>query len=120
MDDKKLENEETWDLANAQPQPPIKNRRSVVSVAYRPEQLAEVAHRARAAGMKVSEYIRNRSLDHANEAVGVTSVMITAGGLEAVTTFQVEELPPVTGKATPERDQEIDITANAEVRELAG
>ena len=116
MNDKALENEETWDLANAQPQPPIKNRRSVVSVAFRPEQLAEVARRARAAGMKLSEYIRSCSLADPSESIKATSIMITAGlGVNAI--FRAESFAPVTSSDSPQAEVEEEPKGNAEIVE---
>ncbi len=118
MDQEELENEETWDLANAEQHEPAKNRRSVVSVAYRPEQFAEVAQRARDAGMKLSEYIRNRSLADASENIETAGIMIT-GGQGASAIFRLESFAPVTSSVSPEEEAEIEITANAEVRALA-
>ena len=115
MDEKELQSEETWDLTNAEQHEPVKNRRSIVSVAFRPEQFAEVAQRARAAGMKLSEYIRSCSLGDASEEVKALPVMITSGLGSAL--FKVESFPPVTTKTSPE-PEEIEAIGTAEVRAL--
>ena len=57
-----LRNPDTWDLGNAVTQPPIKNRRSVVSVAFPSADFQTVAREARRLGKKVSAFIREAAL----------------------------------------------------------
>ena len=51
-----------WDLAGAVTQPPVKNRRSVVSVAFPSEQFQAVARAAREQGKKLSAFIREAAM----------------------------------------------------------
>ena len=97
MDEQELQSEETWDLANAERHEPAKNRRSIVSVAFRPEQFAEVSRLARNAGMKLSEYIRSRSLGDSIE--DGAELDITCGPGSA--TFIAKNFAPTTTKTPP-------------------
>lgn len=114
MDDKELQSEETWDLVNAEQHEPVKNRRSVVSVAFRPEQFAEVTRRARATGMKLSEYIRSCSLMDPSEDMQAAGIMITTD-LGASSIFRAESFSAVTTKISPEREELEEPIGSAEV-----
>ncbi len=52
----------TWDFDTAVIQPPIANRRSVVSVAFPAADFQTVAREARRLGVKLSAYIREAAL----------------------------------------------------------
>lgn len=55
-----------WDLDNAEVQAPVKDRRSILSVAFTQEEFAAVAEKARREGKAVSRYVHDEALAYVN------------------------------------------------------
>ncbi len=52
-----------WDYENAEVQPPVKNRRAIVSVAFRREEFKSLTSKAKAEGKSLSAYIHDKAMD---------------------------------------------------------
>jgi hypothetical protein len=63
IDNEQLENPDVWDFDRAESRPPVRGRRSIVSVALLPADLEVISKCAQEAGMKLSEFIREAALD---------------------------------------------------------
>ena len=88
-----LEKDENWDFDHAEARPAVKNRRTIVSVAFHQDDFQRVASYAAAAGMKVSEFIREAALektrgdsDAATSVIsGASSGLVLESGLPSLT-----------------------------------
>jgi hypothetical protein len=60
---RELEDESSWDDEGITVHPPVKNPRSIVSVAFSTADFTRVAQHARQKGMKLSEFIRTAALE---------------------------------------------------------
>lgn len=72
-----LENPENWDFEKAERHPPVKGPRVIVSVAFPRDAYEQVARSAQQRGMRVSEFIREASLEkaaHSTEHATLTSL----------------------------------------------
>ena len=57
-----MQEQSNWDMEKAVVHQPVKNPRAIVSVAFSAAEFAEVATRAKSAGLKTSQYIRQMAL----------------------------------------------------------
>jgi hypothetical protein len=83
---KQLEDPDTWD-GQVEQRSPVKNQRSVVSVAFAREDYERVAQAARHHGMKTSEFIRNAALRQAQGSISISGAVTIAddrGGFRRV------------------------------------
>lgn len=76
---RELEDPDTWETAS-ESRPPVKNQRSVVSVAFAREDFEHVARAARQRGMRTSEFIRNAALRQASGSVSVSGAATISDG----------------------------------------
>ena len=68
MDDQgiaRLQDEGEWDFDAAERQQPVRGRRTVVSVGFRPREFAQVAEAARKRDQPLSQFIREAAVDRA-------------------------------------------------------
>ena len=70
-----LESDETWDHDRGELRPPVKNRRTVVSVAFPRGDLEAVGRAAEQRRMKLSEFIRRAAVAQAITRAVVTSIV---------------------------------------------
>ena len=70
-----LESDETWNHDRGELRPPVKNRRTVVSVAFPRDDLETVGRAAEQRRMKLSEFIRRAAVDQAITRAVVTSIV---------------------------------------------
>lgn len=70
-----LQSDETWDHDRGELRPPVKNRRTVVSVAFPRDDLETVGRAAEQQRMKLSEFIRRAAVDQAVTRAVVTSIV---------------------------------------------
>lgn len=70
-----LESDETWDHDRGELRPPVKNRRTVVSVAFPRHDLERVGRAAEQEDMKLSEFIRRAAVSQATTRAVVTSII---------------------------------------------
>jgi hypothetical protein len=66
MDDRELQNPESWNFGPSERRPGVKNARAVVSVAFARDDFERVAETARRAGKRTSEFIRQAALEKAS------------------------------------------------------
>ena len=96
MDERQLQNEETWDYSKAEKRAGVR-KRTVVSVAFSREDFERVAARAEQLGMKISEYIRNAAIQAAeNRPHVVTFISGSLGGV-----LQARDFAPSTNSQAP-------------------
>ncbi len=62
LTDEELMDTEAWDWDNAVTLPPVKRKRSVLSVAFSAEQFEAIGEAAEALGMKLSAFVREAAL----------------------------------------------------------
>jgi hypothetical protein len=100
-----------WSNAEAEIRQPTKSPRAVVSVAFSHEDHAQVVERAKALGMKTSEFIRRAALDQlrpstpqAGQQGGVRAIRVKVGN-ESTNGFHVTE----TGVAAGGRGVEVEV-----------
>jgi hypothetical protein len=65
MDDRVLENPESWDFPRAERRPGLKGTRAIVSVAFARDDFQRVADAAKEGGQRTSEFIRQAALEKA-------------------------------------------------------
>jgi hypothetical protein len=65
--DKALENPDLWDWDKSETRPPVKNRRVVLSVAFKSDEFQRVASHATKIGKRTSEFVRDAALNAASE-----------------------------------------------------
>jgi hypothetical protein len=102
MDANDLQDVEVWDFEAGERREPVRGRRSVVSVAISPQDLATIAQAARDAGKKLSEFIREAALEKATGGDRVANtVVFTTGGPGQVAMYTDIHLSPITRVALP-------------------
>lgn len=77
-----LQNPETWDFEGAEKRSPVKEGRTVVSVAFPRRDFARVSEAAERAEQRVSEFIREAALEKASSQAsraGLTSYSASYG-----------------------------------------
>jgi hypothetical protein len=86
MTDEEMETQE-WDLESAEMQPPVRGRRAIVSVGFKPDELSLVAKCARGSRMKLSEFVRNAAIEKAEGKVISGEVQLTGTAAQGQATF---------------------------------
>lgn len=89
MDEQEMMDATNWEMEEAVLHQPQKAARSVVSVSFSQEDLATVAHAARAHGMKTSEFIRHAALSEASRKQKSALSAFSAGASQGVSTVLV-------------------------------
>jgi hypothetical protein len=101
--EKDLENQENWDFEKAEAKEPARSPRVVVSVAYKNQDFDIVADYAERTGKKVSEFIREASLEKATGR-GSTFSIHSASGTASIWCSHM--LPNVTQNRIVEKSKE--------------
>jgi hypothetical protein len=96
------EDPDEWDLENAETRPPVAKPRSVVSVAFPAQDFETLAKAAKAAGKKLSEFIREAALARARPQ-GPARVSASFGGMSGSASYFSPDISisntAVTGQA---------------------
>jgi len=69
-----LQNPDNWDNEQIEVREPVKNPRSVVSIAFQADDFRRVSRYAREHGMKISEFIRAAALEKTHRAASQVSI----------------------------------------------
>ena len=91
--DREFENAETWDFEKPEVREPVKVSRVVVSVAFRPDDLARVSDYAKQIGKRTSEFIREAAIE---KAFGRGSGTLVYGSGSAGSLWWIEQMPANT------------------------
>lgn len=65
-----LEDPASWDADRAERHPPARRRRAILSVAFEPAELEQIAARAERDGKRLTDFVREAALEKAASAVG--------------------------------------------------
>ena len=101
MDENELEKTQSWDLDNSEERPPVKNRRSIVSVAFPTDDLVAVEVAAEQAGKRLSEFIRDAAVEKVTGQLQLSSMVLYSGGPGTVAMFVNTTVGPTTRTALP-------------------
>jgi hypothetical protein len=80
-DPRQLEHEDEWDLENAARMPPVRGRRTIVSVAFPPSDFQIIANVSASLQVPVSQFIREAAVEKAQAQTTIKSLTWTAGNL---------------------------------------
>ena len=74
LDEDELEKEDTWDFGRSQRRRPVKNPRSIVSVAFSADEFQLVVACAEREGKRTSQFIREAALEGARSGGGEVEI----------------------------------------------
>jgi hypothetical protein len=106
-----LEDPDEWDLEHAERQQPPRNRRAIVSVAFKPQDFAMVSAVARERGQPVSQFIRQAALESARG--DTVRVQASARVVEVVTITPSRTPPTLTARSHEQRLSALRLVASA-------